>query len=122
MVCLGSLCVQGLGSLTELSETPNLLLPDQYRYCCGLHVWGGESVIHVYTVCRTIIPCIASFQVSYIVYSMYMLGVGVVTQLILHHTKIMVEFMSLVVFLRCEELISYIVQCIYWGGAWPHTV
>ena len=35
--------MQGLGSLTELSEMPNLLLPDQYRYCCSPHVVGGEK-------------------------------------------------------------------------------
>ena len=35
--------MQGLGSLTELSEMPNLLLPDQYRYCCSPRVWGGEK-------------------------------------------------------------------------------
>ena len=53
---------------------------------------------------------------------MYMLGRGVVTQLILPHTNDRFQLMSLVVFILLsvtEEPISYIVQ---WEWVWPHSV
>ena len=48
----GSLCVQDVGYLTELSETPTVLLPDRYRYgkcclACAVHT-AGELWTYLY--------------------------------------------------------------------------